>query len=51
MKLFKEKAGIISPGTCWVFIDYPYLYIHENFFGLLWQIVTQWRRDQHLAGH
>jgi len=49
--IFREKAGVISEGPIWVFTDTKgWLYLHESFFGLLWQVLTEWRHDRHLVG-
>ena len=51
MKIFKEKAGVISQDVCWVCIpDDGYLYIADTFTELLIQIATEWRDDKHLVG-
>lgn len=50
MKLFREKAGVLFPGPCWVFLDNCYLYADESLFRLLWTIVTEWKSDKHLVG-
>lgn len=50
MKLFKEKAGVISENPVWVLIDGPYLYVRPTLMSLLCQVVIQWRDDRHLVG-
>lgn len=50
MKLFREKAGVLSPNPCWVFLDNGYLYINESLIKLLWTILTEWKSDKHLVG-
>jgi hypothetical protein len=45
-----EKAGIISPGRCWVVIHREYLYCHATLPGLLWQMICGWKNDRHMVG-
>ena len=50
IKIFKEKAGVISRNPCWVAIEGGcYLYVADSFFGLLWLMLTEWRHDRHIA--
>lgn len=49
MKIFKEKAGIISETDIWVCIHGFYLYTHSTFIGLIWTILTQWNNDKNLT--
>lgn len=50
-KLFKEKKGIISYNSIWVFIDNQgYLYTHENIFKLALILFKEWKSDRHLVG-
>jgi len=48
MKIFKEKAGVISETEIWVCIHGFYLYTHSTFIGLIWTILTQWNDDKNL---
>jgi hypothetical protein len=50
MKLIKEKAGVISPHAVWVFFDSYYMYVAPTLWGLLKQVVTEWRHDKHIVG-
>jgi len=50
MKIFKEKAGIISPNSVWVCINKEYLYVSSNFFSLLLMLLFEWNDDKHLVG-
>lgn len=47
---FWSPPGEISAHGCWVLVDVPWLYCHDTFVGLLWQILTEWRQDRHLVG-
>lgn len=49
MKIFKEKAGVISENEIWVCIHGFYLYTHKSFIGLIWTIITQWDNDKNLT--
>jgi len=50
MKIYKEKAGIISEQSVWVCINNDYLYISENLLKLIWILLTEWNNDKHLVG-
>jgi len=50
MKIFKEKAGIITNKSVWVCINKEYLYIHSNLFGLFYVLLFEWNDDKHLIG-
>lgn len=51
MRLFRERAGVISPGPCWVCIYGCYLHADENLFRLLWSVITEYKNDKHLVGY
>lgn len=50
MRLWKERAGVISEGPCWVFMQECWLYTSTNMFNLIWIVATQWHSDRHLVG-
>lgn len=51
MRIFKEKPGIVSHGTCWIAVtDDGYLYIEDTLLKLLWCLLTQWKHDRHMVG-
>lgn len=50
MKIYKEKAGVISPEPVWVCIDDGYMYIADTFIMLLITMIFGWRSDKHLVG-
>jgi|TARA_B110000240_G_C13453445_1_gene433566 hypothetical protein len=51
MKIYKEKAGVISTQSCWVCLDKKgYMYLDNTLHGLLWEVITEWRQDKHIAG-
>jgi hypothetical protein len=50
IKIFKEKAGVISGDPIWVAFEGPYMYLHSTFLGLLKLLITEWRNDRHLVG-
>jgi len=54
IKIWKEKAGVISPGPCWCcsYDGVPgYLHVHDSLLKLLWEVVTEFRNDKHLVGY
>jgi hypothetical protein len=51
MKLYREKAGVISAEPCWVFLDKKgYMYLDYKLHKLLWEVLTEWRDDKHIIG-
>lgn len=50
--IVKEPPGVISEDEpAWVWLGPgPYLYAHQTFFGLLWMVLTGWKKDRHLCG-
>lgn len=50
MKIFREKAGVISQKPLWVMLDGPWLYLSESIHGLIWEVITGWRKDRNLVG-
>lgn len=50
MRLFKEKAGVISEVACWVMIDRCWLYTGDTLLQVVWKYVSQYKSDKHLVG-
>ena len=50
MKLFKEKAGVISETPVWVIIADCWLYIAPTLLGVLKLYITEYGSDKHLVG-
>lgn len=50
MRLFKQKAGVISRNDFWVIIDRPYLYTNNTLLGLIYKFITEYKSDKHLVG-
>ena len=50
MRVWRERPGVISIGPCWCYLRGCYLYTAAGPLRLLWQIVTQWQDDRHIAG-
>lgn len=50
MKLFRERAGVISEQPVWVCMANHRIFIHESFWKLVWQVATEWNDDRHLVG-
>lgn len=54
MRIFRERAGVISPGNCWVCLygGVPgWMHTSESLPKLLWEVVTEWKNDRHLVGY
>jgi len=50
VKIFQEKPGIISKEKCWVAIlNGTWLYTSDTLFGLIRQLITEWKHDKHLS--
>jgi len=47
--LFREKAGVISPGHCWVLFYGCYGHYNPSLTKLFWEVLTEFRNDRHLA--
>lgn len=50
MRIFKQKAGVISENDVWVAIHDAYLYTDDSLLGLIKIILFEWKHDKHLAG-
>lgn len=50
MKIFREKAGVISKEPVWVCIHGYYMYLGDNLPQLLWVMATQWNDDRNIVG-
>ncbi len=50
MKLYKEKANVISEKPIWIFMYKGWLYTGESLLKLVFIVITQWKQDKHLAG-
>lgn len=50
MKIFKEKAGVISESEIWVCICEGYLYTADTLEDLIIVLNNEWKHDRHLAG-
>lgn len=48
--IHQEREGVLSMGRVWVGMIPGYLYIADTLPGLLWQMITEWKHDRHLAG-
>lgn len=47
--LFREEAGVISEGPCWVLFYDIYAHYNESLIKLLIQAVREYKHDNHLA--
>ncbi len=50
MRIFKEKAGVISQHPVWVCIHNGYMYIEDTLDKLVVTLNTEWEHDKHLVG-
>ena len=50
MKIFKEKAGIMSKEPIWVCLHGPYMYTASTLKKLIHILNTEWENDKHLVG-
>ncbi len=50
MKIFREKAGVISKNHVWVCFHNEYMYLGDTLPGLLLEIVTNWKNDRNMVG-
>lgn len=51
MKIFRQKAGVISQESCWVCVHQSYLYIGDTLPQLLWIMITKWNNDKYIVGY
>jgi hypothetical protein len=54
VRIFRERAGVISPGNCWVCLygGVPgWMHTSESLPKLLWEVVTEWKDDRHIVGY
>ena len=47
--LYREKSGVISEQPCWVFSYEAYMHYNTSFLRLIWEVLTEFRNDKHLA--
>lgn len=50
MKIWREKAGVISVGPCWIVTYGSWMHCCPGIASLLWSLLTEWKSDQHLVG-
>ena len=48
--IFKEKASIIGPDEVWVCFHGCWMYTGDTFFGLIWNMLREWKSDKNLVG-
>jgi hypothetical protein len=54
VRIFRERAGVISPGPCWVCVygGVPgWMHAYESLPKLLWSLITEWKDDRHIVGY
>ncbi len=47
--VWKEEAGIISPGPCWVCGYGMWMHTDDTLCRLLWSVLTEYKSDRHLV--
>jgi len=50
MKIFREKAGVISKKRVWVCSYSCYLHTNEKLLGLLWSVITEYKDEEWMVG-
>lgn len=50
IRIFKTKAGEVSPEPCWCCIYSCHMHLDDTLFGLLFSVITEWKDDVHLVG-
>jgi hypothetical protein len=50
MVFWREKPGVVSPGPAWCCSYSAYLHIQDSLPQLLWEILTEFRDENHLVG-
>ena len=50
MKIYQEKAGVISDGPIWVCNCEGYLYTADTLEELVALLNNEWKHDRHLVG-
>ena len=50
MKLYREKAGVISTGPIYVLLVDGYMYASPTISNLIIKVFKEWKSDKHLIG-
>ncbi len=50
MRIFRTLPGEISKEAQWICTYDLYMHMHKNFFGLIWNVLLEYKNDKHLAG-
>lgn len=50
VKIFKEKAGIISKEPVWVCCWSEHMYIEDTLLKLFFLMIKEWKSDKHIVG-
>jgi len=53
VRIWREKSGVVSPGPAWC-CSYGggcYLHVCDSLPQLLWEILTEFRDENHLVGY
>lgn len=45
MKIFREKAGVISKNPVWVCFHKEYMYFDDTLFGLFVEMIIHWNHE------
>lgn len=50
MKIYKERAGVISENEAWCCLYDCYLYTADTLCKLIKIMITEWQDEKHLVG-
>lgn len=50
MKVFKEKAGVISENPVWIMLHDGYIYTGDTLLKLLILVIREYKHDRHMVG-
>lgn len=51
LTVWRERAGVVSPSSAWCCsYDGCYLHLNSSLFGLIREVIMEFRHDRHLAG-
>lgn len=48
--IFKEKPGVLSPGSVWVCFFDEYMYTAPTFLKLVYVMFREWKQERHQIG-
>lgn len=51
MRIFEEKAGVISDKNVWICICEEYMYIADSLIELVDLLNSEWEHEKHIVGY